>query len=256
MTRIWNGLNEDPILPDDCFCAGSNVGDFVELPCGHGGPEQAPMHVKCVISRFVPADENDPQPPACPMCRGPVDQDALSQLMAYIRQGDVVSFANEAGREQKTRIYGDLEEGLELADTLARARRLADGADAIQPTEEERQPGYWTDERDKINGDFQNLRFEFEAQKRTPEDLDRVQAELDALKGRLISLSGRATLFEHRDDVFRERNGSLSYEDVRGEISLLSHGVTTCSNDVLAARMVPSLTERVTAISVAIEGRT
>lgn len=227
MPNIWNGFSTTPhTLPDACFCAGAKGGDFIELSCGHGGPGMDPIHVKCLITSFEPADEQQPQPPRCHICRASVEQETLAELTNYVRQRTVASFPDAADREQKESIYKNLKEALDLSATLAHAQRLAEGADAIQPTEDERQATYWMGEGDRIRELSENLHGETVGKNLTLEEIKQKQAELRELEGQIISLTNRAVFFENDSRVFSNEPSKVSLDDLHTRILPLLDSLT------------------------------
>ena len=206
MNDIWNGFSSTPhTLPDACLiCAGAQGGDFMQLPCGHGGPEQDPMHVKCVITSFQPADPHDPQPPRCSICRTNVNSETLTELADYIGQGTVASYPVDYGKTKQERIYKDAAEGIQLIRAVTKAQRRLPGDSEIQPTDNERHTAHWEDAIHEMDERLQTLWGDIAEERYTPAEFEQKQAEFDALTQEILVLSGRATLFENNAAIFGE----------------------------------------------------
>lgn len=206
MHEIWNGFSSAPYtLPDACLiCAGSQGGDFIKLPCTHGGPEQGPMHVKCFITSLIPADPHDPQPPRCPIGREPVNREILNELAHYVSQGAVVSYPADHGQTKQVRIYKDAAEGIQLIRAVMKAQRRLPGGGEIQPTDDERHTAHWEDRIDELDERLQTLWGDIAEERYSPAEFEQQQSEFDALTHEILVLSGRITLFENNAAIFGE----------------------------------------------------
>lgn len=203
MKMIWNGFETTPHTPPSaCFvCYGSVEGDFAALPCGHGGPEQSPIHAKCLIKSFNPAEpySEDVHPPCCPVCRKEIEEKVISALALYVRGGGTTLFPDEADYERYAPVYATPEEALKLLATLNDARCCVKGIKHITPTQEEKKASYWkgilkqaeqftqTVEKDVGSGFFRQ------------EDIAKRQEELEVQTGRFISAAGRLAFFRYRE---------------------------------------------------------
>lgn len=214
--KIWNGFSEDPhTLPKDCvICFGGNVGDFVQLTCGHGGKGNYPLHVKCTILSFKPADLRRPQLPRCPVCRTQIDADTLARLADYVRRNDVVAFPDDDDQHQKASLCQGEAEEYKLLGFIVQAQEKSEGGGPVEPSDQEDGVAYWGG----VIQDFTDLvsRAEGFAEERTytlEELQDRLQ-EVRAAEEKSTVLAGKMIQYERAGLAVDVDPEAPSYEDL------------------------------------------
>lgn len=214
--KIWNGFSEDPhTLPKDCvICFGGNVGEFVQLTCAHGGPGNYPLHVKCTILSFKPADLSRPQLPRCPVCRTQIDADALARLADYVRRNNVVAFPDDDDQRQKASLcQGEVEE-YNLLGIIVQAQEKSEGGRPVEPNDQEDGVAYWGGVIQDLDDMVNQAEAFAEERTCTLEELQDHLQEIRAAEEKSTVLAGKMIQYERAGLAVDVDPEAPSYEDL------------------------------------------
>lgn len=199
MPSIWNGFDTNPhTLPDACaVCAGAIGGNFLRLPCGHGGPESYPLHVECMIRSLMPVERGTPQQaPRCPICRGGIDTETLTEVADYIRQDKLVTFPSEDGIAISQPLCQTPEQKASFLSLITTAHEAIHGGE-LEPSDQETSPAYY-DHLSQIAEELINsINNSIEEHNYTLEEIDQKMLEIQDLDAHLLERSGRIALLDH-----------------------------------------------------------
>ncbi|NKD86281.1 E3 ubiquitin protein ligase [Haematospirillum jordaniae] len=198
MPSIWNGFDTNPhTLPDTCVvCAGAIGGSFLRLPCGHGGPESYPLHVECMIRSLVPVTGTTAQAPRCPICRGGIDTETLTEVADYIRQDKLVTFPSEDDIAISQPPCQSVEQRRDFLSLLIEAHEVIPGG-ILEPEGQETNPAYYDHLSQTAEELINSINNSIEEHTYTLEEIDQKILEVQDLDAHLIERSGRIALLDH-----------------------------------------------------------
>lgn len=230
--KIWNGFDTAPQTPPSActVCAGGKGGEFIVLDCGHGSPDQGPLHMRCVMNQVV-EDAEDQTPAQCPTCQEDIESDTLSRLAFSVRQNGYIEYPAEDGSTKNTYLCTSLQQQCDEIDALIHAQTLQSGERSFGPEEEEFEGTYYEHLIDGAVNFVQRVQQNIGAHTYTPEELEKAQFQLGRLQDRLVVAAGRTAQYEGDTTVWY-REEDIPFEDIYRRLRAVLDHINLADTDL------------------------
>lgn len=180
--KVWSGFETGPeTRPMDCVaCLGKYGGDFVSLDCGHGRPENSPLHVRCVLEIATSAAAHETAA-RCPVCSAEISADALVSLTEYTHRNEDITFPGDDGLSQTAPLFDTSENQKNALEALKELKSRSSEGDMSS-----KQSNISNENKDHLVRNIEHLVKDVEHGTRerlyTLEELEEKQRELEALE--------------------------------------------------------------------------
>lgn len=217
MKVIWNGIETKPrTCPQECvLCLGQYEGEFIRLECGHGLPNDYPMHVTCTVQAFG-ANEQISQA-RCPICRQGVSDAVLARVSRYLQLNPQIVFPDENGKMKMGKVCEAVEDQKKFLDTLKRV--VAPEAQAGHSSHEDKgSSAYWM----RVINDWTHSVQEFQTQlgnvlergQCTQEEVADASAKAAELEEGAAACIKQAEMLERQGYSLSSDPGAMSYREI------------------------------------------
>ena len=225
--KIWNGFDTAPQTPPSActVCAGGKGGEFVVLDCGHGSPDQGPLHVRCVLNQVV-EDTKDQNPAHCPTCQEDIESNTLSRLAFSVRRNGYIEYPAEDGSTKNTHLCTSLQQQCDEIDALIHAQTIQSGQRSFGPEEEEFEDTYYEHLIDGATSFVQRVQQNIGEHTYTPEELEKAQFQLGQLQDRMVVAAGRTAQYEGGATVWY-REEDVSFEEIYRRLRVVLDHIET-----------------------------
>ncbi|AMW35936.1 hypothetical protein HEQ62_09900 [Haematospirillum jordaniae] len=149
-----------------------------------------------MIRALVPIESTTAQAPRCPICRGGIDTETLTEVADYIRQDKLVTFPSEDDIAISQPPCQTAEQRARFLSLVTAAYEAIHGGE-LEPSDQEASPAYY-DYLSQIAEELINsINNSVEEHTYTLEEIDQKILEIQDLDAHLMERSGRIALLDH-----------------------------------------------------------